>query len=186
MEYLVNNEEINIEQLSEDLKKYVGDSKAVLKDVALWFRFSPGELTQFLNGKKTFSPGDSRIQKLRVELDKEEPSFWRRKCATLEDHLEIARELSKMVQAYRYLVYKKLPKHYGKTSKVRKLFRKLSPYMIFGEKGAYANGVLLQIKNTLDKELGKVLNREEYSEYGNIYYNLNEESEKFHIARTKA
>lgn len=82
---------------------------------------------------------------------------------TLEEHLEIAKELS-IVSHHLGKLFHKLQDHYRITSRLMKIFRKITPGNL--------NGLFIQIQSELDNDWHKLINDDEFKKYGHIYYNL--------------
>ncbi|MDQ1275064.1 MAG: hypothetical protein QG610_637 [Euryarchaeota archaeon] len=88
---------------------------------------------------------------------------------TIEEHLEISRELS-IVAHYLSSIFNKLQRHYNKSSRLMKLLRKITPLFL--------GGLFIQIQSELDTEWHRAINNNEFNKYGHIYYNLESRYEK--------
>ena len=88
---------------------------------------------------------------------------------TLEEHMEIADDLA-IATHYLSKIFSKCQEHYPKSHKLMKLLYRVLPDVM--------SGVFTQIKGELDEEYHKLVNDEQFKQYGHIYYNLDERYKK--------
>ncbi len=96
------------------------------------------------------------------------------KKMTLEEHMETADDLA-IATHHLTKIFFKCQEHYPNTYRLMKLLYKVLPDTL--------NGIFTQIKSELDSEYHKIINDEQFKQYGHIYYNLEERYKKIKIIR---
>jgi isopropylmalate/homocitrate/citramalate synthase len=91
------------------------------------------------------------------------------KKMTLDEHMETADDLA-IATHHLSKIFFRCQGHYPATHRLMKLLYKILPDVL--------SGIFIQVKSELDEEYHRVINDEQFRQFGHIYYNLDERYKK--------